>query len=86
VRSKLGITILVAALELAFNAVGNYSSVQAQKKAVKWEYSVLRHSPNLRRGGDDLGKIQSMGAKGWELAASYRVKGEIIISVFKKPI
>ena len=84
-RSRLAVTILVAGLVLASIVVGNYASVQAQKSAPKWEYTMLRHRPHLKRGGDDMEKIQAMGAKGWELAASYRVKGEIIISVFKKP-
>ncbi len=83
-RSRLLILTLAAGLALGFLAAGDHASGQSRAKPRKWQYTTLRHSPYLKKGGSDLAKIQEMGAKGWELAASYPVKGEIVVSIFKR--
>jgi len=84
VRSRFLTALLAAGLVLGSFAAGNYASGQSGTKGPKWEYTVLRHSPHLKEGGTDFGKIQKMGKNGWALASSYPVKGEIVISVFKR--
>jgi hypothetical protein len=84
VRSKRLIALLVAGLVLGSFAAGNYATGQTKSKIEKWEYTTLRHSPILKEKGSDMRKIQGMGTEGWELASSYRVKGELIVSIFKR--
>ncbi len=57
---------------------------QPKEKLDKWEYTVLKHSPHLREGGSDLKRLQSLGREGWEVASSYGVRGEIIVSILKR--
>ncbi len=81
-RFKSLTAILVAGLILGSFAAGNYA--QTKSKGPKWEYTTLRHSPILKERGSDFKKFRSMGSEGWELASSYRVKGEIVVSIFKR--
>ena len=83
-RSKLLIAMLAAGLVLGSFAVGNYAAGQSQSKRSGWQYTIVRHGPYLREGGSDLKKFQEMGTEGWELASSYPIKGEIVVSIFKR--
>ena len=83
-RSRIFTLLAVIGLLLGSFAAGNYASGQTTKKKSKWEFTSIRHSPYLKNTGSDIKKMKSMGAEGWELASSYPVKGEIIISVFKR--
>lgn len=81
-RLKLFTALLVAGLVLVSFAVGNYAKSESAK--VKWEYTIVKHSPYLKETGSDFKKFTTMGAEGWELASSYPIKGEIIVSIFKR--
>lgn len=76
--------VVVAVCLIAGLVIGSDLFGQAPKKLDKWEYTVLRHSPHLREGGSDLKRLQSLGRDGWEVASSYPVKGEIIVSILKR--
>jgi hypothetical protein len=57
---------------------------QSAEKLDKWEYRTVNHSQYLREGGSDLIGFNNLGREGWELASSYPIKGEIVVSVFKR--
>lgn len=77
--------LAASALVLVLGPVLN-SGLQGQpeEKLARWEYTMLRHSPHLREGGSDLKRLHSLGKEGWEVASSYPVKGEIVVSILKR--
>ena len=83
-RSKILVASLFAALLLGGFAAGNYTAGAHGSKATGWDYTIMQHAPYLTERGSDLQKIREMGKSGWELASSYRVKGEVVISIFKR--
>ena len=83
-RSKSFAALLVLGLILGSLAVGNYASGQSGSKGPKWEYTIVKHSPYLTEEGSDFKRFQEMGNEGWELASSYPVRGEIVVSIFKR--
>ena len=83
-RLKRFSAILVFCLLVVSFAVGNYATGQTATKRAKWDYSIVRHSPHMTESGSDFKKLRRMGSKGWELAASYPAKGEVIYSIFKR--
>ena len=80
-KKTVAIACLIAVVGLALTS--NLQS-QAKDKLDRWEYSVLRHSPHLRDGGSDLKRLQALGKEGWEVASSYPVRGEIVVSILKR--
>jgi hypothetical protein len=84
VRFNRFTAILILGLVLGAFAMGNYASGQASSKMQRWEYSILKHSPLLKEGGTDFAKMQKLGKEGWELSSSYAMRGEVIISIFKR--
>ncbi|MDA0744968.1 MAG: hypothetical protein O2954_00485 [bacterium] len=83
-RFRLLTAVLVGGLLLGSFAIGNYAVGQSSTKTVKWKYTIIKHSPYLTESGSDFKNIQALGDEGWELASSYPVKGEIVISIFKR--
>lgn len=83
VRFNRFVAVLVVGLVLGAFAVGNYAAGAPQAKQ-KWEYTLCKHSPYLTEGGSDFKEIQRLGDEGWELASSYSVRGEMVISIFKR--
>ena len=83
-RSRVWVVLVVSAFLFGSFAVTNYAAGESKSKTPRWEYRILAHSPNLKKGGSDLQKLQDKGKEGWELASSYRIKGEIIVSILKK--
>lgn len=77
--------VVVVGLVLGVFAIGNYATGQATRKVQKWEYTIFKHSPHLKEAGTDFKEIQTMGKEGWELAASYTIRGEVVVSIFKRP-
>ena len=75
---------MILGLVLGAFAVGNYASGQSSTKVQRWEYTILKHSPLISEGSTDFGKIQKLGKEGWELSSSYSMRGEIIVSIFKR--
>ncbi|MDP6777685.1 MAG: hypothetical protein QGI83_13070 [Candidatus Latescibacteria bacterium] len=84
-RTKSTVILLFVALLIGGFAAGNYASGTSGSKAKGWDYTIIQHAPYLTERGSDLQKIREMGRSGWELASSYRVKGEVVISIFKRP-
>lgn len=76
--------ILILGLVLGAFAVGNYASGQSSTKKQRWEYTIFKHSPLLKEGGTDFTKMQALGKDGWELGSSYSMRGEVVISIFKR--
>ena len=81
-KKSFGIFLAIFLISIV---AGNYASGQSNSKVVKWEYSILKHDPYLREAGSDFKNIVKLGSEGWELAASYPAKGEVIYSIFKRP-
>ena len=78
----------IAAIVILILAVGMFSNAtlkgQEKDRLDRWEYTVLRHSPHLREGGSDLKRLNALGKEGWEVASSYPVRGEIVVSILKR--
>ena len=85
-RGRIAILSVAAAIIIGSFAAVIYAAGQttAESKRAKWKYTVITHGPYLKKGGSDLQKLQNKGKEGWELASSYRIKGEIIVSILKK--
>lgn len=76
---------LVVGLVLGAFALGSYATGQTPKKVQKWEYAILKHSPHLKESGTDFKEIEALGKEGWQLASSYTLRGEVVISIFQRP-
>lgn len=81
-RSRMA--IIAGLIGIAGVALTSDLQSQGKEKLDRWEYSVLRHSPHLREGGSDLKRLQALGKEGWEVASSYQVRGEIVVSILKR--
>ena len=77
--------VLVIGLVLGAFAMGNYATGQSPAKKQRWEYTLLKHSPHLKESGTDFKEIEALGKDGWQLASSYTVRGEVVISIFQRP-
>jgi hypothetical protein len=66
-------------------AIANYATGQSTKKVQQWEYVILKHSPHLKETRTDFKEVQAMGKEGWQLASSYTIRGEVVVSIFKRP-
>lgn len=77
--------ILVIGLVLGIFVLGNYATGQTANKIQQWEYTLLKHSPHLTETGTDFKEIQALGKEGWQLASSYTLRGEVVVSIFKRP-
>lgn len=84
-RTNRLIIVLVLSLVLGTFAVGNYATGQSTSKKQQWEYVIFKHSPHLKETGTDFKEMQTMGKEGWQLASSYTVRGEVVVSIFKRP-
>ncbi len=78
-------TLFVIGLFLGIFILGNYATAQTASKVQQWEYTLLKHSPHLTETGTDFKEIQAIGKEGWQLASSYTLRGEVVISIFKRP-
>ena len=85
-RGRIAILSVAAAIIIGSFAAVIYAAgqVTAESKRPKWEYTIITHGPYLKKDGSDFQKLQNKGNEGWELASSYRIKGEIIMSIFKR--
>ena len=83
-RSRVWVVLVVSAFLFGSFAVTNYAAGESKSKTPRWEYRILAHSPNLKKGGSDLKKIKKIGVEGWELASSYRSGAEVVVSIFKR--
>jgi len=84
VRRRIVIGVIAGGL-LMSAIIAATPSTSKRPERPRWEYTVIRHSPLLKSGGTDLKNIQEIGKEGWELAASYPTRGEVIYSIFKRP-
>lgn len=84
-QKKIFTAVLVMGLVLGAFAMGNYATGQSTNKKQRWEYTLLKHSPHLKEAGTDFKEIQALGKEGWQLASSYTVRGEVVISIFQRP-
>lgn len=78
---------VVAIVVAATVGLSSETGVAEQKKKAldQWTYHVVTHSQYLKEGGSDLRRFNALGKEGGELASSYPIKGELIVSVFKRP-
>ena len=83
-KSRL-MAILVIGLFLGIFVLENYATGQTASKMQQWEYTLLKHSPHLTETGTDFKEIQALGKEGWQLASSYTLRGEVVVSIFKRP-
>jgi len=77
--------IFVIGLFLGIFILGNFATGQTATKVQQWEYMLLKHSPHLTETGTDFKEIQALGKEGWQLTSSYTLRGEVVVSIFKRP-
>lgn len=76
--------ILVLGLVWGAFTMGSYATGQTTNKTPKWEYTILKHSPHLKETGTDFKEMQALGKDGWQLASSYTIRGEVVVSIFQR--
>ena len=83
-RTRFLSALLIVLLFGMSLAIGNYAAGESGPGKIKWDYAIVRHSPHMTESGSDFKKFKRMGSDGWQLASSYRAKGEVIYSIFKR--